>query len=158
MSKKIATVKTKVNKRKLRTVRDFIAKNLTNEDFNMSTVLEIDNQQETVAQALKHTCGTVGCIAGWSALILEPNKTKKVTSTDIFGVRIERREPMKLAREYLEMNKKDAHRLFMGYWLTLPEEDRGNLEYITKRQALVVLDRILNDKEWSADPNDCYSY
>lgn len=66
-------------------LRDFLA-TLPEEQIRMETLLCINRDKETVKEAIQPSCGTVGCIAGWGALLFsEPSEEITRTNRSRFG-------------------------------------------------------------------------
>lgn len=123
-------------------LRNLISK-IPDHSFDMSNWLKIDRQEETVQQAIRSECGTVGCLAGWTYLLMKPKNKRLIAD------QLDSHEVQKQAAKYLGVSRHTAQYLFFGGWFNrnwhLPLRD------ITKEEALEVLNRIIAKKSWKAD-------
>ena len=89
--------------------------------FNMEMWLEKEENE--------HSCGTVGCIAGWATLLAHPNAP------------VEELSKLSTARRLLGISYEEASRLFYGHWSNKPRSK------ITIQDAITHLQHLVNQEE-----------
>lgn len=80
----------------------------------MAALLIINRPMETVAEARRPSCGTVGCIAGWSYCLFGPQKEQLTR----YGLSIAQRPIVyHTARRRLGLNERQAEYMFHAEWM-----------------------------------------
>lgn len=106
-----------MNLSRIRAVRDAIAAH--KEKFNMETWLFIDE----LPSELLHNCNTVGCIAGFTVAVFNPNHYPTFIEA--------------AAKAILELTQEESSYLFFGQWA------KKDISLINADDAIAKLDRVL---------------
>lgn len=134
-----------MNRKNIKKLRDFIAK-LPSANFNMAKWIQLDREYETVKEAREQKCGTVCCLAGWTALLIAPDDTALLGR---ISIAIDGEHPQDIASRWLQLNEERAYNLFQGYWTT--RATKKHVIHLShsdqKRAALKELDHLLETGE-----------
>lgn len=126
-----------MNKANIKKLRDFI-ETLPEDAVRMRKWLKPDRDGETVAQALKHTCGTQGCIAGWGSLVMLKEQRRWNCKINPIVDRLDEGD-FQDVRRWLGLSFANGHKLFHGEWCGTQQE----LCLLSKRDVLKQLDYML---------------
>jgi hypothetical protein len=141
-----------VNWKNVKRLRDHIAV-LKPKQVNMAKLIFINKKEETLAQAARPECGTVGCLAGHGFTLFGPRKLKlkvrnsffeplRNCSIDHFAP--ERFDPIMVTGDALELSHHERDHMFYAKWVPTKNWIEGT---ITKREVLRYLDKAIKAKD-----------
>jgi hypothetical protein len=114
---------------------------LPNNAVSMGLICEIDRDSETVREAMEHSCGTVGCIAGWTGLRFSEPGMQLIAG---FGKSVMQRNQLwVVATRALGLNEDEVSYMFYGRWHPSKDWLNGN---ITRREVVAYLDKVVATK------------
>jgi len=140
-----------MNWKNVKRLRDHIAV-LKPKQVNMGKLLLINKGEETLAEAAKPECGTVGCLAGHGLTLFGPRKLKLKLKNSFFNplrncaikhLNPEEFDPLVVTQNALGLDFEEREHMFYARWHPTKDWRDGT---ITKREVLQYLDKAIAEK------------